>query len=297
MYINQDNGKRRVHTFIQQGILAGTAGLMTLVLAVNLTGCLQQEPRQTSEPIATLSADTEAPKILGVKDLTVPLGGTVSYREGITLTDNEDSDPVLSVDSSRVDLTREGTYTVTYTATDVSGNTATASAAVTVTAPESTEADTISLAAQEVLDAILTDGMTVREQCRAIYDWARENITYGGHSDRTDWRQTGYDMLINRKGDCYGYFAATKLLFEELGIDNIDVQKVKRSADDSEHYWSLVSPDGGTTWYHFDATPRVGQTEDLCLVTDTFLASFDTYHDDCHNRDKSLYPATPEGWV
>lgn len=297
MYINQDNGKRRVHTFIQQGILAGTAGLMTLVLAVNLTGCLQQEPRQTSEPIATLSADTEAPKILGVKDLTVPLGGTVSYREGITLTDNEDSDPVLSVDSSRVDLTREGTYTVTYTATDVSGNTATASAAVTVTAPESTEADTISLAAQEVLDAILTDGMTVREQCRAIYDWARANITYGGHSDRTDWRQTGYDMLINRKGDCYGYFAATKLLFEELGIDNIDVQKVKRSADDSEHYWSLVSPDGGTTWYHFDATPRVGQTEDLCLVTDTFLASFDTYHDDCHNRDKSLYPATPEGWV
>lgn len=297
MYINQDNGKRRVHTFIQQGILAGTAGLMTLVLAVNLTGCLQQEPRQTSEPIATLSADTEAPIILGVKDLTVPLGGTVSYREGITLTDNEDSNPVLSVDSSQVDLTREGTYTVTYTATDVSGNTATASAAVTVTAPESTEADTISMAAQEVLDAILTDGMTVREQCRAIYDWARANITYGGHSDRTDWRQTGYDMLINRKGDCYGYFAATKLLFEELGIDNIDVQKVKRSADDSEHYWSLVSPDGGTTWYHFDATPRVGQTEDLCLVTDTFLASFDTYHDDCHNRDKSLYPATPEGWV
>ena len=297
-----DTGKRRVHTSIQQAILMGTAGLMTLVLAANLTGCLRSQSRQPAgEPIATLSApgDTEAPEILGVKDLTVYLGDIVSYQESVTIKDNADSAPLLTVDSSKVDLSREGTYPLTYTATDAAGNTSTATAAVTVVAqPEATtEADEISDAAREVLDEILTDGMTVREQVRAIYDWARATISYSGHSERADWRQTGYEILTSRKGDCFGYFAATKLLFEELGIPNIDVQKLKRSEEDSEYYWSLVSPDGGETWYHFDATPRVGQTEDLCLVTDTFLASFDTYHDDCHNRDKSLYPATPEGWV
>ena len=89
--------------------------------------------------------------------------------------------------------------------------------------------------------------MTVQEQVEAIYYWAKGAFTYSGHSDRTDWRQTAYNMLTNGRGDCYGYFAATKLLFEELGIPNIDVQKVKNSSDDSDHFWSLVSIDGGLT--------------------------------------------------
>lgn len=301
MYADNDhhNGKRRVHSSIQKGILVGTAGLMSLVLAMNLSGCFRHGAAAEGEPIATLSApiDEEAPVISGVKDLTVTVGGTAAYREGITVTDDTDSAPVLTIDSSAVDLSKEGVYPLIYTATDASGNRSSVSVQVTVVAPEETQADVISQAAQEVLEEILTEGMTVREQARAIYDWARANVSYGGHSDRTDWRQTAYDILVNRRGDCFGYFAVTKLMFEELGIVNMDVQKVKRSESDSEHYWSLVSTDGGDTWYHFDATPRVGQTEDLCLVTDTFLASFDTYHDNCHNRDTSLYPATPEGWV
>lgn len=296
-----NTGKRRVHSAIQNAILASTVILMTLVLALNLTGCLRAEARQTGEPIATLSASTdgEAPEILGVKDITVTLGDAVSYREGVSVKDDQDPSPSLTVDTGSVDLTREGSYPITYTAKDAAGNRTTAQATLTVLPKpeESTEADIISLAAREVLDQILTENMTIREQVRAVYDWARANIAYTGHSDRTDWRQTGYDVLVDGKGDCFGYFAATKLLFEELGIPNKDVQKQKRSETDSEHYWSLVSPDGGETWYHFDATPRIGQTEDLCLVTDTFLDSFDTYHNGCHNRDKSLYPATPEGWV
>ncbi len=58
---------------------------------------------------------------------------------------------------------------------------------------------------------------------------------------------------------CFNYFAVTKLMFERLGIPNIDVKKVKNYEGDSNHYWSLVSVDGGETYYHFDAAPPQGR--------------------------------------
>ena len=52
--------------------------------------------------------------------------------------------------------------------------------------------------------------------------------------------------------------------------------------------------DGGKTYYHLDTTPRVGDGDDFCLVTDKFLDDYSAKNKNCHNRDKSLYPATPE---
>jgi len=101
-------------------------------------------------------------------------------------------------------------------------------------------------------------------------------------------------MLTTGTGDCYGFFAVSKLLFERLDIPNMDVVKVKNSEDDSEHFWSLVSVDGGESYYHFDATPRLGQTGPFCLITDRELDAYSETHDGSHNRDTSLYPATPE---
>jgi hypothetical protein len=82
-------------------------------------------------------------------------------------------------------------------------------------------------------------------------------------------------------------------MFERLDIDNIDVRKVKNYEGDADHFWSLVSVDGGETWYHFDATPRIGGG-DFCLITDEALDEYSVNHKNSHNRDKSLYPATPE---
>ena len=69
---------------------------------------------------------------------------------------------------------------------------------------------------------------------------------------------------------------------------------MKNYEGDSNHYWSLVSLDDGETWYHFDSTPRMGTGDDFCLVTDAFLDAYSAAHKNCHNRDKTLYPATPE---
>lgn len=246
-------------------------------------------------PAESSDGDREAPVLSGIHDFTVYQGEAVSYLAGITATDDTDQDPAITVDSSAVDLSRPGTYSVVYTATDAAGNMCQATATVVVLEKEAgfVDMDTINRAADAKLAQIIRENATIRQQVHDIYAWARLNLRYGGHSDRTDWHQTAYEMLTEGKGDCFGYFAVTKLLFERLDIPNIDVRKVKNSTDDSDHFWSLVSLDGGETWYHFDATPRYGDGDDFCLVTDAFLDAYSDAHDGSHNRDKSLYPATP----
>ena len=264
----------------------------------NKTGDVCADPIEYSDTVSVPvnTNDSEGPVIAGVKDIYVYAGDTVSYRRGITVTDNLDKGPSLEIDSSKVDLSTPGTYLVVYTAADKTGYTTSSTASVTVLKkePNYVDLETIYDAADEAMKGLFWEGITPREQVGVLYTWARENISYGGHSDRGDWRQTAYTTLIERKGDCYGYFAVTKLFLERLEIPNIDVVKVKNRETDSEHFWSLVSVDGGETYYHFDATPRMGQTIDFCLTTDELLDAYSEANNGSHNRDRSLYPATPE---
>ncbi len=244
----------------------------------------------------TTGPDTTPPQLAGVQDILVYQGDTVAYRKNITVTDNADPAPRLDVDSSGVNLSVPGSYEVVYTATDAAGNVATAKATLTVLAKQAgfIDMETINEAADRILADIIQPGDTTRQKVKAIYAWARTNVGYAGHSDRTDWRQTAYTVMRQRQGDCFGYFAVCKLLFERLGIPNIDVVKVKNTQNDSSHFWSLVSIDGGENYYHFDATPRVGDGDYFCLVTDAFIDAYSETHKNSHHRDPSLYPATPK---
>ena len=246
--------------------------------------------------VLTVILDTQAPDITGVEDITIYSGDAIAYRSGVIVTDDMDEAPRLNVDSSKVDLSTPGTYTAVYTASDASGNTATAEAVITVLEkkPGYVDVETINLTADELLKSIVDDSMTKHEQVKAIYKWMGSRMGYSGSSDKSDWMQEAYRTMTNRTGDCFSYFALCKLFFERLGIDNIDVVKVKNHDRDSSHFWSLVSLDGGENWYHFDTTPRKGEGDNFCLVTDAFLDAYSAAHGKCFNRDKSLYPATPE---
>ncbi|MBE6983897.1 MAG: DUF5011 domain-containing protein [Ruminococcaceae bacterium] len=243
----------------------------------------------------TAPSDTVAPTLLGVHDFIIYQGDTISYYKGVSATDNEDPNPAITVDNSAVDLSAVGVYRVVYICKDAAGNETRAAATVTVLEKKANyaELETIYAAADAKLAQIIKDNMTLRQKVQAIYNWARANLGYTDNFDHSDYRQAAYIMLTQARGDCYGFFAVTKLMFERLGIPNIDVRKVKNSPSDSDHYWSLVSVDGEQTWYHFDATPRKGAGDDFCLVTDAFLDAYSDAHNKCHNRDKSLYPATP----
>lgn len=233
-------------------------------------------------------SDKEAPVISGVANKTVTKGGTISYRQGVTVTDNLDENPTLEIDSSAVDLNTVGKYEVTYTATDKSGNSTSKTITVTVVAKTTTtvDEDTVRTLAQKVLDDITDSSMSQMEVAFAIYKWANTNIAYTGSSDKSSWIVGAYQAFTKKSGDCYNYFAAVKALLEVAGIDNVDV--VKSDTSHSRHYWSLINLGDG--WYHVDATPRKGDGDLFFMVTDAELEAYSSKHSNSHIFDKNAYP-------
>ena len=66
--------------------------------------------------------DTEKPVLKGVSDKTVYLDTKVDFLSGISASDNRDKDLDIEVDSSDVDMSKTGTYTVKYSVKDKAGN-------------------------------------------------------------------------------------------------------------------------------------------------------------------------------
>ena len=251
---------------------------------------VSEPPAQPQEP-----GDTVGPQILGVNKLSIFLGSTVSYRSGILVTDDLDPAPKLSIDSSQVDLSAPGTYPVYYTATDSAGNTTTVETTITVAkAPESyVDEAVIKEKADELLSKIVTDGMTAEQQVNAIYDWIEGHCYYIAEFDKSDYMQAAYLMLTTNRGDCYGFYAVSRLLFERLDLPNLTVTRTPNEVRTSNHWWNMVSLDNGETWYHFDSTPHLTYPTRTCLVTDTFLNEFNLLMPNYYYFDHETVPSTP----
>lgn len=259
---------------------------------VDFSRVASQEATQT-ENASSGSADTEAPVIQGVQDQTVEVGESISYKSGVTVTDNVDTNLAVQVDASQVELETPGTYVVTYTAVDSAGNQAEpVTATITVVAedsePESGEEEEMMAMAQSILDSLVTEDMDQLETAHAIYEWCRGELRYVDSSDKSSWIQGALQAFETRSGDCFNNFAAAKALLTAAGIENMDVEKSDTSY--SSHYWSLVNCGDG--WYHFDTTPRRGGGDYFFMVTDAQLEEYSEAHHNSHIFDHSLYPAT-----
>lgn len=132
----------------------------------------------TAKALLEVIDDTEPPVIHGVGELTMTAGGSISYKKGITVTDNYDQDVALNVDCSAVNIDKAGDYKVIYTAVDSAGNRASVSTVLHVqpmTIDTVTE-ENIYTEADKLLETILTDSMNQYQQAKAIYDWCHSNI-------------------------------------------------------------------------------------------------------------------------
>ena len=239
--------------------------------------------------------DTTAPTILGVNKLSVFVGSTVAYRSGILVTDDVDPNPKLTVDSSFVNLSAPGTYQLVYSATDSAGNTSKVQTTVTVVeAPESyVDEALIKDTADQLLATILTEGQTPEQQINAIYDWMEGHCYYIAEFDKSDYMQAAYLMMTTNRGDCYGFYALSRLLFDRLGLPNLTVTRLPNEVRTSRHWWNMVSLDGGESWYHFDSTPHMTYPTRTCLVTDTFLNEFNLLMPNYYYFDHDSFPDTP----
>jgi len=233
--------------------------------------------------------DLEPPQIVGVQDRTVYLEDKVAYKQGIYVEDNSGEEIEVEVDTSQMDITQLGSYTVTYTATDASGNATSQEAVFTVTEKpvDAVTEEDVYKEVDKVLAGITDDSMTDAEKAKAIYDWCRNSIAYVNHSDKSSWVIGAYQAFTTLSGDCFNYFAAAKAMLERLGIENMDVVKTNGG-----HYWSMINLGDG--WYHYDVTPRVGGGDNFFMVTDKFLENYSARNGNSHIWDRNTYPATPE---
>lgn len=249
----------------------------------------------TLEAVLTLEADIEPPKIYGVQDNTVFLDTPVAYKKGVYVLDNRDVDIKVSVDSSRVNIKKEGSYTVIYSAADASGNST--SKEVTLNVIEK-PAETIDRAVVEelangILEKIITDDMTLKEKALALYKYINKNVYYlgGRHSD--DLITEAYYALMEDPGDCYTYFAASDLMLNMVGIPNIRIERLAYEGE-TNHYWHMINVGDG--WYHFDACIHLPEFFSF-MLTDAEAEAYsrqkgkNAYY---YRHDKGKYPATPD---
>lgn len=236
----------------------------------------------------TVKEDKEPPRIIGTRNKTVYIGESVAYKKGVSVIDNRDTDLQVKVDSSKVNLKKEGVYDVVYTAVDSAGNKTVVTTTVTVIKFVVTQA-ILDEEADKILAKITTPDMTKLKKAEVIYYWIKKNVAYVGDSDKSDWKAEAYRAIKDKKGDCFTYFAIAHALLTRAGIDSIQVTRLGGKA---QHFWNLVNCGDG--WYHFDSCPNKDHVETFMLTDKELDAFAKTRGDYYYNRDKSLYPATPD---
>lgn len=201
----------------------------------------------TQEATLWIATDFYAPVIYGAeKTLSVEKHSTPDYLEGVTAHDTNSGDCEVTVDASNVDLTKAGTYYITYYSTDNSGNTASIKRAVIV---EHDEEDTLAL--------VKSIAANLSDDPEKLRDYVRYNVGYNTNWGGDDPVWYGF---TRRVGNCYVHALCLQALFDEKGIESQLIW-----VTDKSHYWLIVKI--GDTWRHIDATPGTRHTR-YSLMTD-----------------------------
>ncbi len=248
-----------------------------------------------NETVATaameLYNDNEAPVITGAANRTAYEKETIAYRAGITVTDNLDPAPKLTIDNSQVDLNKAGTYPVTFTATDFCGNSSSVTVNITVEpVPSGYEnIEKLNTKADQLLAKILTPEMTEIEKAFTIFRWIRVNVPWYGGRVTHNYVDQALKALSGSTGDCYTCTVGAKVLLERAGFE---VKFMERKDAPGLHYWLMIKVGG--QWYHLDPSP-IYVNQFICFLgTDEQLEAFMQVRPNYYKHDWSAYPKTPE---
>ncbi|MBO4649936.1 MAG: transglutaminase domain-containing protein [Clostridiales bacterium] len=230
-----------------------------------------------------LKKDDEAPVIEGTKDISIITGQAIAYKDRVTVTDNADPDITFTVDNSSVDNNTEGTYKVTYSATDKAGNTTSVEITVTVVYRPYTEDDVWELCDQ-ILAQIINDGMSEKEKVEAIFNWVDWSVKYQGHATKISWVQGAYEGLKNRIGDCFTIASTCHALYTRAGFETFMIERYPITY--AQHFWNAVKIDG--VWYHCDALTKDDGTR-FFMWDSAKLKTYSDSHRGYHYYDADRY--------
>jgi hypothetical protein len=112
--------------------------------------------------------------------------------------------------------------------------------------------------ASEILDEIITDGMTPYEKELAVYEWMVTHLAYDSGAlviipETDEDSDNPYGVLKYHNAVCVGYATTFRLFMQMLEIPC----KVVHNSE-LFHTWDLVELDGH--WYHVDVYSDVGET-------------------------------------
>lgn len=219
----------------------------------------------TKETTLEVHLDTRGPAFSGLGDMKVEKRSEPDYLAGVKAVDSRDGEVSFTCDSSKVDLTKAGTYYITYTAQDSLGNKTSARRKITVN--HSAE-DTQALVQKH---AAKIDGGP--EKLRTyVRNLLMYNSNWGG--DDPVW----YGFSTN-SGNCYVHAMCLKALYDVKGISSQLIWTTCKT-----HYWLIVQIDG--KWRHIDPTPG-NQHGKYSIMTDAQRKETLSGRD----WDRTLWPA------
>ena len=235
--------------------------------------------------------ENNTPVIKGAKNLHVFTGESVSYRSGVSVVSKVEPAPTLEIDNSAVNLDQQGSYPVTYSATDKYGRSSSVTVQIQVEdKPENYEDIQLMYEeADKLLASILTPEMDDMQKLFAIFRWVRLNIPWSG--GRSEHDEVGQVMngLAGKPGDCYTDAVTMRVLLDRAGFTSLMIEK---NNETGMHYWLMVYYDGN--WYHVDPTPVYITQFVTFLSTDAQIQiDSDKYRPHFYDRDTRMYPATP----
>ena len=104
--------------------------------------------------------------------------------------------------------------------------------------------------AKNVLEKVITDGMTDYEKEEAVYKWLTTKLTNDTGlltviPTTGDGVDNPYGVLKNHQAVCVGYATTFRLFMQMMGIECMVIH-----SSDRIHSWDLVNLDGD--WYHVD---------------------------------------------
>ena len=224
------------------------------------------------------------------------VGESIAYKPYVALSDKFIGKLSFSVDESELDLSQAGEYTVYITGRDAIGN-MTERQAVSVCVVDTYSEAKLNLLLDELVQEISPEGKSREKICREIYDTVRDLMVYTGDSPKGDVKRAAFRAIVGGGGDCYSYFALSKLLLEKCGIETLDVQRARGYTEDT-HYWNLVNigEEGKDEWYHFDATElkKDRYTHSGCLLTEKQIKAYSRARAYFYEYDKLGYPDVSE---
>lgn len=224
------------------------------------------------------TADKKAPKITGLVKGKSCTGHNDPYQtvysdkkenwspaKFVLAVDDRDGKVKVKADTSKINWKKSGIYKVYFTACDKAGNVAKSWAKVRIIVPGTAES-----IADQVLRSIIRSDWSDVKKARAIYRYVRKRCSYVHNATHKDWRISAVRGIRYQSGDCYTYYAVSRMLLTRAGISNVMINR-DPTPRGMRHYWNLVYVKGG--WYHFDTTPRV-RNASFCLWTDAQLFAY-----------------------